>query len=141
MPTRDLDPSIDLCIGALIKIATDTNQFVAGEAEKALIMVCHACNESKVLSSLQSQNVRANNMKQKTCMCYNNLIAKLGIKIKGFRESERLVKAVIGNLKEGAQEVRQTAKLGVLTLKNSFPNSREFDQFLLRCNLTDQQIE
>jgi hypothetical protein len=39
-------------------------------------------------------------------MCYNNLISKLGVKIKGFKEQERLVKAVIGMLKEGAQEVR-----------------------------------
>lgn len=74
-------------------------------------------------------------------MCYSNLISKLGPKIKNFRESERLVKAVIGMLKEGAQEVRQAAKLGILTLKNQFSNGREFDQFLLRCNLTDQQIE
>ena len=105
------------------------------------MMVCHACNESKVFNCVQGLNFKANNMKQKACMCYNNLISKLGLKIKAFRESERLVKAVIGMLKEGAQEVRQTAKLGVLTLKNSFSNSREFDQFLLRCNLTDQQIE
>ena len=86
LPTKDLDPNIDLVLGALIKKATDTNQFVSEQAEKALIMVCHACNESKVFNSLQSQNIRANNMKQKTCMCYNNLISKLGIKIKGFRE-------------------------------------------------------
>jgi hypothetical protein len=86
LPTKDLDPSIDLVLGALIKKATDTNQFVSEQAEKALIMVCHACNESKVFNALQSQNIRANNMKQKTCMCYNNLISKLGIKIKGFRE-------------------------------------------------------
>lgn len=106
MPTKDLDPSVDLVIGALIKKATDTNQFVSEQAEKALMMVCHACNESKVFNCVQGLNFKANNMKQKACMCYNNLISKLGLKIKAFRESERLVKAVIGMLKEGAQEVR-----------------------------------
>jgi hypothetical protein len=106
LPTKDLDPSVDLVIGALIKKATDTNQFVSEQAEKALMMVCHACNESKVFNCVQGLNFKANNMKQKACMCYNNLISKLGLKIKAFRESERLVKAVIGMLKEGAQEVR-----------------------------------
>jgi hypothetical protein len=52
LPTRDLDPSVDLVIGTLIKKATDTNQFVSEQAEKALIMVCHACTESKVFNCL-----------------------------------------------------------------------------------------
>ena len=44
-------------------------------------------------------------------------------------------------LSEGAQEVRNQAKLAILTLKNNFPNGREFDSLLFRCNLTDQQME
>ena len=105
-------------MATLIKKATDTNQFVSSEAEKTLVMICHACTESKTFNCLQALNCRANNMKQKVCMCYNNLISKMGIKIKGFRDSEKLVKSVVAMLREGAQEVRQTAKLGVLTLKN-----------------------
>lgn len=81
---------------------------------------------------------RSNIMKLKVVLCYTNLISKLGLKIKNFREQERLVKAVIIMLKEQAQEVRNQAKLAILTLKNNLSNGREFDQLLLRCNLTDQ---
>jgi hypothetical protein len=64
-------------------------------------------------------NARSNNLKLKVCLCYTNLISKLGPKIKSFREQERLVKTVIGMLKESAAEVRNQAKLGILTLKNN----------------------
>jgi hypothetical protein len=63
LPTRDLDPSIDLVMTALVKKATDTNHFVSEQAEKALTMVCHACNESKVLNCLQSMTARSNILK------------------------------------------------------------------------------
>jgi hypothetical protein len=127
LPTRDLDPSIELVLTALVKKAGDTNQFVSEQAEKALTMVCHACNEQKILTCLQSMTARSNILKVKVALCYTNLISKLGTKIKNFREQERLVKAVIAMLKEQAQEVRNQAKLAILTLKNNLSNGREFD--------------
>lgn len=74
-------------------------------------------------------------------MCYSTLIAKLGQRIKTFRECDRLVKTVVGMLSEGAAEVRNQAKLAILTLKNNLQSGREFDGVLMRCNLTDKQIE
>lgn len=37
--------------------------------------------------------------------------------------------------------MRNQAKLAILTLKNNLQNGREFDGLLMRCNLTDKQIE
>jgi hypothetical protein len=65
-------------------------------------MVCHACTDSKVFNCLQAQSGRANALKQKICMCYSTLIAKLGQRIKTFRECDRLVKTVVSMLSEGA---------------------------------------
>jgi hypothetical protein len=45
---KDLDGVCDIVITTLLKKAIDTNHFVSEQADKALAMVCHACNESKV---------------------------------------------------------------------------------------------
>lgn len=37
--------------------------------------------------------------------------------------------------------MRNQAKLAILTLKNNLQSGREFDGVLMRCNLTDKQIE
>ena len=44
-------------------------------------------------------------------------------------------------LGEGALEVRNQAKLAILTLKNNLQVGRDFDTLLLKCNLSDRQIE
>jgi hypothetical protein len=53
LSTKDLDSNIELVLPAILKKSTDTNHFVSEQAEKALMMVCHACSESKVLSCIQ----------------------------------------------------------------------------------------
>ena len=78
LPTKILDSNLDLVIGALLKKATDTNHFVSEQAEKALVMICSACTDSKVFNSLQVVNGRSNPLKQKICMAYTTLISKLG---------------------------------------------------------------
>ena len=54
LPSKDLEPHLDLVFTPLLKKATDTNQFISEQADNALIIVCHGCNESKVLNCLQS---------------------------------------------------------------------------------------
>ena len=71
-------------------------------------------------------------------MAYGCLIDKLGPKIKTFKDSDRLIKTIVSYLSESAAEVRNQAKLNVLSLKNNLPNGRDFDGLLLRCNLSDK---
>jgi len=71
-------------------------------------------------------------------MCYGNLIGKLGNRFKTFKDSDRLIKTVVGMLSEGAQEVRNQAKLAILTMKNCLDNARELDGLLLRAGITDK---
>ena len=66
--------------------------------------------------------IKSNNMKVKVGACYCNLVSKLGDKLKTFKDCERLVKAIATMLGEGALEVRQQAKLAILTMKNNIPN-------------------
>ena len=120
LATKDLDPYIDVVLNTLIKKSTDTNHFVSEQAEKALMMVCNACTDTKVFNCLQSVTSRSNQSKQKVCMCYATLIAKLGPKLKNFKDQERLVKSVVAMLSEGALEVRNQSKLAILTIKNNF---------------------
>ena len=138
LPTKDHDPNIDYVFPILIKKATDTNHFVSEQADKALVVVCHACTEAKVFNSLQSTTGRSNVIKAKLCMAYGCLIDKLGAKIKTFKDSDRLIKTIVTYLAEAAIEVRNQAKLNILSLKYNLPNGRDFDGLLLRCNLTDK---
>ena len=77
-------------------------------------------------------------MKLNVCICYSNVISKLGSKIKTFREGDKLVRTVVLMLSENAQEVRNAAKLALLTMKNNLSNGREMEGMLMRCGLTDR---
>lgn len=81
------------------------------------------------------------NHRQKTCVCYGHIIQKLGNKITSFKECVSLVKTVVNMLSEGAQEVRNAAKLAILTIKNNLSSQREFDSLMSRCGLTEKQLE
>ena len=84
---------------------------------------------------------KGNNHKQKVVICYNYLLDKLGPKLKQFTYVDRLVKTIVQMLSEGALEVRNQAKLGMLTIKNNLANQKELDSLLLRANLTQQQMD
>ncbi len=77
-------------------------------------------------------------MKVKTAFCYNTLIEKLGPKVRQFREMERLIQAVALMLNEGAIEVRNMAKIGLMTLKNNLGSQRELEAILNRCVTNDK---
>lgn len=80
-------------------------------------------------------------MKHKIAMCSTNIVSKLGAKIKTFRDSDKLIKFIVTMLSEGAQEVRNQAKLAILTMRNGLTTAREFDGLMLKSGLTDKQIE
>lgn len=119
LPQRDLDSNLDIVLTALLKKSADTNHFVSEQAEKALAMVCHCCNESKVFSCLQMIPTKGPLHKQKVCISFGHLISKLGSKITTFKECVSLVKAVANMLSEGAQEVRNSAKIAILSIRNN----------------------
>jgi hypothetical protein len=80
-------------------------------------------------------------MKVKVAMCYNTLIEKLGSRIRQFKDMERLVQTVALMLNEGALEVRNMAKFGILTLKNNLKSQRELEAILNRCVTNEKQLE
>jgi hypothetical protein len=100
----------------LLKRATDTNQFISAEAEKALLAVVMNCTEGRAFSCLQNLNLKSNSMKEKVLVCYSALIERLGSRLKNYRDCERLVQTVAAYLDQGAVEVRNQAKLAILTI-------------------------
>jgi hypothetical protein len=114
---RQMDSHVDTFLPTLIKKAADTNSFIAEEGVKALCSLCHSCSEIKVYTSLQAiSSIRANPMKIKYAMAYNELIEKLGSRASSFRELSGLVKVIANFMNEGAIEVRNTAKRGLFSL-------------------------
>lgn len=81
-------------------------------------------------------------MKLKMVLCYNTLIDRLGssYKIRQFREKDRLVQTIANYLNEGAIEVRNMAKTGLLSLNNSL-GQKELEGLLQRCIQNDKQFE
>ena len=65
----------------------------------------------------------------------------MGSKITSFRDSEKLINVVAQFLNEGAAEVRNIGKNGLILLKNSFPNSRDLDNLLMRSINNDRLFE
>jgi hypothetical protein len=119
IPSKELDYLTDTFIPPLLKKAADTNAFLADSADQALISACSNLSDFRVFSCLQSQtNVKSNPMKVKVAMCYNALIEKLGSRIRQFKDMDRLISVVANMLNEGAIEVRNMAKMGLLSLKN-----------------------
>lgn len=142
IPAKELDYLVDTFIPPLLKKAADTNAFLAESADQALISACSMLSDIRVFSCLQSQtNVKSNPMKIKVAMCYNALIEKLGSRIRQFSNMERLIAAVANMLNEGAIEVRNMAKIGLLSLKNALGSQRELEAVLVRCISNEKQLE
>ena len=71
-------------------------------------------------------------MKVKLALCYNILIEKLGTRIRQFNGLDKLLIAVCSLLNEGALEVRNMAKVGIIQIKNNYPSQRELEGQLMR---------
>ena len=74
-------------------------------------------------------------------MCLTNLVSKLGAKIKAFRDADKLIKFIVNMLSEGAQEVRNQAKLAILTCRKGLATAQDFDGLILKSGLNNTQIE
>lgn len=72
---RLIEPELDMVLGYLLKKSTDTNIFIASEAEHASATMCLHCNEAKVMSSLisLSSTVRLTAVKSKIAACIQNV--------------------------------------------------------------------
>lgn len=113
-----MDFNLDAVMPVLVRKAADTNAFIAEEAEKALYSGCQYCTASKVLSSVFTVNSRANNIKLKKVVAVNAIIENLDTKVKTFKDTERMTKFLASMLNEAAVEIRNTAKQGIMLLKN-----------------------
>ena len=102
-----------------------------------MIVIVNNCTEARVFSCLQNLTLKSNQYKEKVCLLYTYLIERLAHKLKNFRDLERLIQSVVRFLGEGAQEVRNQAKLGVFTLQRACGSQRELDGILLKARLNE----
>lgn len=77
LPPRDTDNHIETVFPTLLKRSTDTNNFIAQEAERTMLTITNNCTEARVFSCLQNQALKSSDYKEKVCMCYNALIQRL----------------------------------------------------------------
>lgn len=137
---KGMDINVDLMVPTLVKNAGHTNRFVAAESEKALIAACANCSEAKVATAaLTLVNSRTNSVKQKLMLALTQIVERMGLKAKSFREIDRIAAVFGKSINEAAQEVRQEAKKGLLTLQSVF-DGKDLENLLQR-NLTDREYE
>ena len=116
---KKADPILDNVIPMLLKKAADTNAFIAEEAEKALVIACETCSESKIISAaLTLSKTRINGIKEKILVAVNTIIEKLQENFKSFKDRDRVVSFLASGMNEPALEVRTVAKSGFLILKS-----------------------
>ena len=66
---RVMEPSLDPVVKVLLKKGTDTNHFIAAEADNCINSLVANCQESKVLQILQMQNLNAKSNVSRLKMC------------------------------------------------------------------------
>lgn len=122
----------------MIKKGNDTNIFISSEAEKTLISMCQNANENKVLSVILTHSGnRSALVKAKVAKCLDQIISKLGAKIKSFRDNSQIINQLATYLSDAGQEVRNNAKQAFNTL-NQIVSKEEFEKLMSGC-LTEQQ--
>lgn len=64
-----MEPCLVSIVKILIKRGSDTNHFIAEEADKCLTVMVQNCQESKVLQILQMQNLNSRSNSQRLKFC------------------------------------------------------------------------
>ena len=126
-----MEPDLDSLIKVLMKKGSDTNVFIADEAENALIAMCNNCSNSKVLSSLLTLNLnKSAATRQKVCKCLEAIVKNLGNNILFFKDNDKLLSFLAVYLCDASQEVRNIAKRGFQTLSAEIMSQNDLEKLL-----------
>lgn len=132
---RCMESYLDPLIRILLKKASDTNTFIAEEAEQALLAMTTHCNDSKVLHSLlsnQGTNSKSNNQRLRLCRCLEQLAIGLGNNILFFKDSDKLICQLANYIKDASQDVRTSAKRAFISMNQSVMGQNDFEKLLQR---------
>jgi hypothetical protein len=89
---RCMEPFMEKILKLLLKKASDTNIFIAEEAEKAIEAMCQNCQDTKVLSILLSHcGIKQVSMRYKVAKGLVVLTGSLGNNILHFKEADKVV--------------------------------------------------
>lgn len=129
-----MEPSLDPILKILLKRGTDTNQFIAQEADKCLVSLTSNCQKEKVLQILQLQNLnnRSTQHRLKMCFCLQNIVKSLGNNLLFFRENDKLLVMLANYLQDANQEVRQQAKTAFVSMSQAIMGQNELEKLLQR---------
>lgn len=118
---RVMEPCLDPVMKILLKKGADTNHFIAQCADKCLLSLVQHCQEQKVLSILQLQNMasKSSMYRLKICECLQNIVRSLGNNILFFKENDKLLSHLANYLFDASQDVRQAAKMAFVCMSQA----------------------
>lgn len=120
---KRVDCTIDDVVLPCLKKAHQTSvDFISNAANNALLAICNACSESKLILYFIKQITS----KQKTynLLCLRCLIAvliKFDHNVIKFKEADKLVEAILECTLVGSAEIKCTARVALVVLENACP--------------------
>lgn len=117
-PNR-MEIELEDIVKTLMKKGSDTNSFISAEAEKSLLKMAQRCNDTKILTTIltHSRN-RSHLVKMKVARCLEQIITRLGVKMKTFSGSKKIIEQLSLYLSDASQDVRDDAKHAFSVLSN-----------------------
>jgi len=119
---KRMDPEIELTLPVVMKRASDTNGFIADEAEGTLREVCKVATEAKLLPSLMTAVAnRQPRFRERSIWCVAMFVQRLRLRGPGShgREHEQLrsaAEAINKALGDANADVRQSARVAAITI-------------------------
>lgn len=134
---RGMDGELESLMPSLIRRAADTNDFILQAAEEALTsMICN-CGESRSLNALLTTAHHKNpNIRLKCALWLDRCVDKMGPRICGSKDLDRLVVQASKYMQEGSPEARHA---GTRTLQRLLRIGAIDDRFLSR-TIPDRQL-
>ncbi|CEL92655.1 unnamed protein product [Vitrella brassicaformis CCMP3155] len=137
---KQMDPELETCVPVCLKKAADTNTFIAEEAERTLRSLCSSASEGKTISLVVHaiSNSKHQFLKRTGALCLGLLIRRLGGRVAGIRDIDKLVNA-LGQLgSEASPHCREMARAAIITLARSMKPT-DLDRLLKR-HLSDRDL-
>lgn len=110
-----VEPELEHVLNTVLRRSTDTNVFIAEEAEKTLVLACTHCSEHKVLPFLiqQASSAKSAVAKSKIAVAFYKVFEKKQGEVRKLRNFDKILQILAAFTKEASGEVRRTGKLAL----------------------------
>lgn len=132
---RSMDSEIPDLLKILVKRASDTNIFLAEQAQMALLSMCKFTNENKLANALLNKLQTAKNPAERAtiAICFVNIFEKIKSSIMKMKEIEKIMTSLGSLLQDASSDVRNAARKAFSSFELWVTSEQERERLLSRC--------